>query len=82
MRVCPKCGHRDNPYWRNSRFEFNAEYMSREDFKREYPKIWDKLKDLPNHHPVTVEYYLYYNRGRKEQQVYRVEPHDYKVPRK
>lgn len=82
MRMCPECGYRDNPYWRNSRFDFNAEYMARLDFQREFPKIWEQLKDLPNGLAVEAHGYFYYNRGRKERQVYRVLPEDFKVPRK
>ena len=33
MRVCPKCGHKDLPIWRNSRFYFNVDHASLDDLK-------------------------------------------------
>ncbi len=31
MRVCPNCGHRDLPFWRNSRFYFNVDVARLDD---------------------------------------------------
>ena len=77
MRICTKCGHTDNPYWRSSRFELNADYMAEDDFKREYPELYKELPPKPKtlvHGP-----YMYYRRGKKALQVYRVTTYDYKV---
>ena len=78
MKVCTNCGHRDNPYWRHSRFDYNADYMSEDDFKREYP---DLHKRLVGKHPMPVGNYIYYRRGRRALQVYRVAMEDYEMPR-
>ena len=36
FRVCPKCGYRDLPIWRNSRFYFNVDIARIEDIE-----YWD-----------------------------------------
>ena len=82
MKICPKCGAIDNPYWRYSRFDYDAEYMEEEEFQREYPKIWKQLDGLKTFRPVEVGGYFYYRRGKSQRYVYRVLPHDFKQPRK
>lgn len=77
MKTCTKCGHRDNPYWRHSRFDFNADYMREDDFAREYPELYAQLPPKPL--PLGHGHYVYYRRGKKEKQVYRVPIEDYKV---
>lgn len=77
MKICPKCGERDNPYWRHSRFDFNADYMSEADFQREYPNLYKGLPEKP--YKLFWSPYIYYRRGKKEKQVYRVAMEDYKV---
>jgi len=81
MKVCTECGHVDNPLWRHSRFDFNADYMKTEDFKNEYPILWKKLHGRKNHDPIEDEHYYYYLRGTGGIQVYRVWKLDYKMPR-
>lgn len=77
MKICPKCRTRDNPYWRHSRFDFNADYMREEDFAREYPKEYAMLPPKPG--ILHAGCYVYYRRGKKEKQVYRVAFEDWKV---
>ena len=83
MKICTECGHRDNPYWRHSRFDYNADYMSWEDFKREYPRYAELLEHAGNHEPVedAKTPVFYYRRGTGGIQVYRVAKEDYKMPR-
>lgn len=77
MRVCSKCGHRDNPYWRASRFDYNADYMKEEDFAVQYPLLYEALGPKPE--TLGDGSVLYYRRGKKEKQVYRVLREDYHV---
>lgn len=77
MKMCPNCGHRDNPYFRHSRFDYNADYMREDEFAREYPELYKNLPQKPN--KLTHGLYVYYRRGKKEKQVYRVSIEDYKV---
>lgn len=77
MKICDKCGHRDNPYWRHSRFDFNADYMREEDFVIQYPLLMAKLPQKGKY--LQTKYYIYYRRGKKEKEVYRVAIEDYKV---
>jgi len=77
MKVCSVCGHRDNPYWRHSRFDFNADYMREDDFAREFPELYAQLPSKPK--KLVLGLYVYYRRGKKEKQVYRVALEDYKV---
>jgi hypothetical protein len=81
MKVCPNCGYQDNPYWRHSRFDFNADYMSWEDFKREFPDFHFALAERANNNPVELQGYFYYRRGTGGLEVYRVAKEDYKMPR-
>ena len=81
MRVCEKCGHMDNPLWRHSRFDYNADYMRWEDFQKEYPILADVLWHFPNNVPKEDSGYFYYRRGTGGLEVYRVWKPDYKMPR-
>ena len=82
MRVCPKCGFRDSIYWRNSRFEFNNEYMAPDDFEREYPELWGTIKDLPNGQKIEIgNDEIIFWRGKRVRYIYRCYIGDYKVPR-
>lgn len=77
MKECPNCGYRDNPYWRASRFDFNADYMKEEDFAIQYPELYEALGPKPE--TLGDGPILYYRRGKREKQVYRVLREDYKV---
>ena len=83
MKVCPKCGYEEVLEWRNSRFDFNAEYM-RIDEAETYPelnKIVQKLKDKKNFDPIYHGRYAYYRRGTGGLYLYRCLSEDFKVPR-
>jgi hypothetical protein len=77
MKTCPCCGHTDNPFWRSSKFELNADYMSEVDFEKEYPDIAMFLPAKP--YTLLFSGCIYYRRGKKAKQVYRVPVEDFKV---
>jgi len=81
MKVCPNCGYRDNPLWRHSRYDFNADYMRWED-ALEQPELLDicnKLSKQPKGTIFVVGPYTFYRRGTKGLWLYRVANEDYKV---
>lgn len=47
MRVCPKCGFKDPPEWRNLRFQLFTEYTEFESFNRLYPELAAALLENP-----------------------------------
>ena len=81
VKVCHKCGAVDNLYWRHSRFDYNADYMTFEQFKIEYPALGKLLEHRKNHDPIETKHYFYYRRGTSGIEVYRVWKPDYKMPR-
>jgi hypothetical protein len=83
MRQCPNCGHRDNPLWENSRFEFNAEYMRFQEAEQQFEleEICLVLVDAPNHEPFMHNGVIYYRRGKNGIELYRQNPEDFRVPR-
>lgn len=81
MKTCPNCGHKDNQYWRHSRFDFNTDYMETEEFQREYPEFWEKVKGKKNKEPVDIGFdTVIYLRGAASHYVYRVDRGDFNVP--
>lgn len=83
MRVCPKCGYKEEVPWENSRFDYNAEYI-RFDEAPLYPtlvKVLEALKDKPNFHPFEFKGLFYYRRGTGGIYLYRCLPEDFRVPR-
>lgn len=83
MKVCPQCGFRDNPLWRHSRFDFNADYIRFEEGFNigELVDICEQLKDKGNFDPVAMGAYLFYRRGTGGIYLYRVLKEDFEVPR-
>lgn len=81
MKICPKCGYRDNPYWRHSRFDYDADYMRYEDFVQEYPALAMVLFARRNHSAIRSGPYSYYRRGTDGIEVYRVLTEDLRMPR-
>lgn len=81
MKICPICGYRDNSLWRHSRFDYNADYMSWEDFQREFQNFAQLLQDKKNHDPIELGNYVFYRRGTGGLEVYRVAKEDYNMPR-
>lgn len=85
MRVCTcwKCGelNRDNPLWRGSRYDFNADYMRFSDafFEKEFEDICLKLELEPNFVPVVVGPNTFYRRGKGGMWLYRVPNEDFRV---
>lgn len=81
MKVCPRCGYKDHDYWRHSRFDYNADYCTFEEFREINPELAEKLKGMKNFQPVEDEHYYYYRRGTGGNFVYRVWKPEFKVPR-
>ena len=44
LRVCPKCGFEDPPYWRHARFSYYIDSCRIDDFRIMKPKLAEKLK--------------------------------------
>jgi len=61
MKVCPRCGFRDSPYWKPLFWKLYWEYMSLEDFEREYPELAEKLIARKDVKSKCVEGDFYYN---------------------
>lgn len=81
MKICLHCGCRDNPYWHNSRFEWDADEMRFEEFMREYPTLAMILWQRRNHSAIRQGPYSYYRRGTDGLMVYRVLTEDLNMPR-
>lgn len=81
MKVCVECGCRDNPYWRHSRFDYDADYMRFEDFITQYPTLAMVLFSRRNHSAIRSGPYSYYRRGTDGIEVYRVLTEDLNMPR-
>ena len=61
MSVCPKCGWRDNPCWRNSRWELYTQYCRLEELVDWEPDIVEKLKE---NYKIEEGPYFYHLRGK------------------
>jgi len=76
MKVCPICGFRDSAFWRHSRYDFNADYCTRQEFAEIEPELSEVLSDTE---PLVDFPYVYYRRGSAKAWVYRVPIEDFKV---
>ncbi|MEM2108145.1 MAG: hypothetical protein QXL10_02535 [Candidatus Bathyarchaeia archaeon] len=83
MKLCPRCGYRDNPLWRHSRFDFDADYMRFDDAESvsELREVTEFLRDKGNFVPFTRDGYVFYRRGTGGLWLYRVAAENYRVPR-
>ena len=83
MQVCLKCGYRDNPLWRHSRFDFNADYMRFDESQKqeELKEVYEWLKNKDNFVPFFLGPYAFYRRGTGGLWLYRVLKEDFRVPR-
>lgn len=85
MRVvkCPCCGQeiRDNPLWRGSRYDFNADYMQFDDAANELElkEVCEKLEFAANFVPYSIGPVTYYRRGKGGKWLYRVPNEDFRV---
>lgn len=48
MRVCPKCGHRDSPCWRNAWYKRFTDVTRQDDIALYEPELFKKLQESPN----------------------------------
>jgi hypothetical protein len=80
---CPKCGFEDNPQWRHSRFDFNADYIRFDEASADpfLLNICAKLKEKRNFEPFEFQGLVYYRRGTGGLWLYRCRKEDFKVPR-
>ncbi len=83
MRVCPVCGFEDNSQWRNSRFDYDADYMRFDEAGNDVSlrHIVEFLKDKANFAPFVEGPHTYYRRGTGGLWLYRVLSVNFKVPR-
>jgi len=70
MRVCPKCGHVDPPYWRQVPWKFDTDMCWTDDFKRLHPKQYERL--MKNHEFAFDECFAYTFSGKAREVVWRV----------
>ena len=80
MKICPECGYNDSLLWRNSRFDFNAEYCRFDNAPKEVAHIVEALKDKENFVPYVEGPYVFYRRGTGGMFLYRVLKEDFRVP--
>ena len=83
VKICPRCGYRDNLLWRHSRFDYNADYMRFEEASEqpELAEICKSLDDKANFYRVIVGPWSYYRRGKGGIYLYRVLNADFRVHR-
>ena len=54
MRVCPKCGYRENPMWKPLAWRLYWEYAPLEGFKEGYPELASLTENLLTKHKCKV----------------------------
>lgn len=84
VAVCPCCGTviKDNPLWRGSRFDFNADYMDYFNEASGSPELAEIVKALEgtdNFVPLVVGPNTFYRRGKGGKWLYRVPNEDFRV---
>lgn len=82
--VCPDCGKviRDNPFWRGSRYDFNADYMEYFQEATSSPELKEIVKALENSdnfEPLVIGPNTFYRRGKGGKWLYRVPNEDFRV---
>jgi len=70
LRVCPKCGHIDPPYWRQVPWKFDTDMCWTEDFKNLHPEVHAKLEK--GHEIVCDDHFAYKFSGKPKTIVWRV----------
>lgn len=68
MKVCPRCGYEDQPFWLNHQWQQHIEYCRIEDFKGDYPILASQLTKLGS---ITSDDNFYYRLTRRGTFVYR-----------
>lgn len=58
MKVCPKCGFIDPPYWLPSRWRI-TEYCRIEDLQRDQPRLAQELEKVKPMQIIEDQYYFY-----------------------
>lgn len=70
MRVCPKCGHVDDPLWRQVPWKFDVDFCHTEDFARMHPDLYEEL--CSGHEFAFDETFAYMFSGKSRKVVWRV----------
>ena len=61
MRVCPKCGYKDEAIWRPAKMHNPSGDIARdEDVKIWLPKVWEQLSLVRGEKPVIKGVFAYY----------------------
>lgn len=61
MKQCPKCGHIEEPYWRNVRYRLYTQYCRIEDLEQDYPELAKKIKSASlRNKDVVHKNYIYH----------------------
>ncbi len=68
MRVCPKCGFVDPPYWGHSKFSAWIDLIEFADFKELYPELAKKLEQGEK---LVEDKDYYYRRTKNMRRVHR-----------
>lgn len=68
MRVCPKCGYVDPPYWRHSTFSAWIDLTEFESFKDLHPELAERLEKGEK---IVEDEHYYYRRTKNLKRVHR-----------
>ena len=74
MRVCPKCGYVDPPYWRHSIYSYWIDFTEYENFKNMHPELCPLQSG-----ELTEDEYFVYRRMKKSDFIERKAIVDYEV---
>ena len=72
MRVCPKCGYTDPPYWRNKKHNMYTDYCRIDELEMWDPEFAEIIKAKKN---IKVNGYIYHL-TRTGQYIYRIHERD------
>jgi len=70
LRVCPECGHVDNPLWRQVPWKFDVDFCHSLDFENLHPELYKKL--VKGHKIVCDNTFAYRFSGKPRKAVWRV----------
>lgn len=68
MRICPKCGYYESPYWRHSRFSYWIDLITLENLWEIEPKL---AQELERNGRAEDKYYVYRLAGKTKRYVER-----------
>ena len=71
MRVCPKCGYKDSPYWKHVKFSYFVDSCSFENFEIMHPNLAKEIKEK-----MVSDEHNYYRYVKKSNWVLRMAKED------